>query len=249
MIREHPSPSAPKHSLPLMRTCYPLPQGERSIGGAALPRSCCDVKFSCRCAKFAQQCDMPHATPPPKHRQFASLMRFDSTKAEEMLWQQIKNRQIAKRKFRRQVPLKGFIVDFVCFEAKLVIEVDGSQHAENDRDGRRDTVLTGGDRARSCGPTDCIGARNNGSMTPTPPLTPPFEKTAAIASRRAAGESPPFSFCPELGNAKASRPRISDHMTDQLNALVQAAGQAANAGRWDEAGSTVATSLMEKMLI
>jgi very-short-patch-repair endonuclease len=84
---------------------------------------------------------MPHAKPPDVHRKFARKMRFDSTKAEEMLWQQLKNRQIEKHKFRRQVPLKGFIVDFICFEARLVIEVDGSQHAESESDIRRDAVL------------------------------------------------------------------------------------------------------------
>lgn len=84
---------------------------------------------------------MPHAKPPEAHRTFARKMRFDSTKAEEVLWQQLKNRQIEKHKFRRQVPLEGFIVDFVCFEAKLVIEVDGGQHAGSERDVRRDAVL------------------------------------------------------------------------------------------------------------
>ena len=68
-------------------------------------------------------------------------MRFDSTKAEEMLWQQLKNRQIGGHKFRRQVPLKGYILDFVCFDAKLVIEVDGSQHAESAKDAERDGIL------------------------------------------------------------------------------------------------------------
>jgi very-short-patch-repair endonuclease len=84
---------------------------------------------------------MPHYQPPTKHRKFARDMRYDSTKAEEMLWQQLKNRQIENHKFRRQVPLKGFILDLVCLEAKLVIEVDGSQHAESESDLRRDALL------------------------------------------------------------------------------------------------------------
>lgn len=68
-------------------------------------------------------------------------MRVGSTKAEEMLWQQLKGRRIGGAKFRRQVPLKGFILDFVCFEQKLVIEVDGAQHAESQPDLRRDSIL------------------------------------------------------------------------------------------------------------
>lgn len=84
---------------------------------------------------------MPHANPPDKHRKFARAMRFDSTKAENMLWQQIKNRQMDGHKFRRQVPLKGYILDFVCFEPRLIIEVDGSQHAESARDEVRDALF------------------------------------------------------------------------------------------------------------
>ena len=58
-----------------------------------------------------------------------------------MLWQQLRNRQMMTAKFRRQVPLKGYILDFVCFEAKLIVEVDGSQHAESARDQLRDAVF------------------------------------------------------------------------------------------------------------
>jgi very-short-patch-repair endonuclease len=44
-------------------------------------------------------------------------------------------------KFRRQVPIGGAIVDFVCYERRLVIEVDGGQHSENARDKLRDAEL------------------------------------------------------------------------------------------------------------
>ena len=44
-------------------------------------------------------------------------------------------------KFRRQVPFQRFILDFVCFERRFIIEIDGSQHAESKRDTARDTVL------------------------------------------------------------------------------------------------------------
>jgi very-short-patch-repair endonuclease len=81
---------------------------------------------------------MHHRNPPATHRKFARAMRDDSTKAENMLWQQLRNRQMDGHKFRRQVPVDGYILDFVCFEAKLIIEVDGGQHSESRRDAVRD---------------------------------------------------------------------------------------------------------------
>jgi very-short-patch-repair endonuclease len=68
-------------------------------------------------------------------------MRNESTKAENMLWQQLRNRQMDGHKFRRQVPLDGYILDFACLEAKLIVEVDGSQHAESKRDEARDAYF------------------------------------------------------------------------------------------------------------
>ncbi|PLP59002.1 hypothetical protein CYK37_10870 [Mesorhizobium loti] len=74
----------------------------------------------------------------PSRRGFARKMRADATKAENLLWQALRNRQLDGLKFKRQVPLDGYILDFVCFEARLIIEVDGSQHADSQRDAVRD---------------------------------------------------------------------------------------------------------------
>jgi adenine-specific DNA-methyltransferase len=52
------------------------------------------------------------------------------TDAERTLWRHLRLRQFAGYKFRRQQPIGNYIVDFVCFEKKLVIELDGSQHSE-----------------------------------------------------------------------------------------------------------------------
>jgi very-short-patch-repair endonuclease len=79
-----------------------------------------------------------HRNVPPPHRAFARAMRTDSTKAENVLWQALRGKQLEGLKFRRQVPLDGYIVDFVCFEARLIIEVDGGQHSESQRDKVRD---------------------------------------------------------------------------------------------------------------
>jgi very-short-patch-repair endonuclease len=60
------------------------------------------------------------------------------TDAERKLWFALRDRRFARFKFRRQVPIGPFIVDFVCFEARLVIEIDGGQHADSLADKRRD---------------------------------------------------------------------------------------------------------------
>ena len=70
----------------------------------------------------------------------ARQMRKEMTKYEKMLWFKISNKQLGV-KFRKQVPLLNmYIADFVCFEKKLIIEIDGSQHASGD-DLTRDKIL------------------------------------------------------------------------------------------------------------
>ncbi|WP_367226975.1 endonuclease domain-containing protein [Mesorhizobium sp.] len=54
------------------------------------------------------------------------------TEAEDRLWHELRDRRLDRIKFRRQVPIGKYIADFVCFEAGLVVEIDGSQHAELD---------------------------------------------------------------------------------------------------------------------
>ena len=74
----------------------------------------------------------------------ARRMRSGATSAERVLWRELRNRQIAGFRFRRQVVLCGFIADFACYEAKLVIEVDGATHStteEIERDAARDSQL------------------------------------------------------------------------------------------------------------
>ncbi|MGH8064735.1 MAG: endonuclease domain-containing protein [Candidatus Entotheonellia bacterium] len=61
-------------------------------------------------------------------RSRAKWLRKNATDAEHMLGQHLRLRQCAGYKFRRQQPLGNFIVDFVCLEKRLVIEVDGGQH-------------------------------------------------------------------------------------------------------------------------
>jgi adenine-specific DNA-methyltransferase len=68
-------------------------------------------------------------------------LRKSQTDAEAILWSQLRARQIAGRKFRRQVPLLGYIADFACFEAKLIVKL-GGQHAEQvEKDEKRTREL------------------------------------------------------------------------------------------------------------
>jgi len=60
----------------------------------------------------------------------ARELRRNPTDAERRLWQELRRRQIRGVKFRRQQPIGNFIVDFVSFEPRIIIEVDGGQHAE-----------------------------------------------------------------------------------------------------------------------
>jgi very-short-patch-repair endonuclease len=69
----------------------------------------------------------------------ARSLRGNATSAERRLWQGLRRRQSGGFKFRRQVTLGGFIADFVCFEALMVIEVDGATHS-TDREVARDAA-------------------------------------------------------------------------------------------------------------
>jgi very-short-patch-repair endonuclease len=77
--------------------------------------------------------NFPNAKPPldPRLLSFARSMRHDQTDAETKLWSLIRNPRLAGFKFRRQVPIGGYIVDFYCHEACLAIELDSGQHNDD----------------------------------------------------------------------------------------------------------------------
>ena len=58
-------------------------------------------------------------------------LRQNQTDTESILWHYLRNRSLNNIKFRRQVPIGKYIADFVCMEKRLVVELDGSQHLEN----------------------------------------------------------------------------------------------------------------------
>ena len=59
---------------------------------------------------------------------FARNLRRNQTEAEKLLWGSLRNKRFQDLKFRRQAPMGRFVVDFVCHDRKLVIEIDGGQH-------------------------------------------------------------------------------------------------------------------------
>src|SRR5687767_138520 len=68
----------------------------------------------------------------PRHHNLsrARTLRKEPTDAERRLWKRLRYRQADGVKFRRQRPIGNYIADFVCLEAMLIVEVDGSQHAD-----------------------------------------------------------------------------------------------------------------------
>ena len=82
---------------------------------------------------------------PNRLKPIARKLRTSATSAERCLWNGVRREQIGGFRFRRQVILNGFVVDFACYEARLVIEVDGATHstdAERARDATRSAALT-----------------------------------------------------------------------------------------------------------
>ena len=72
----------------------------------------------------------------------ARLLRKNQTDVERLLWKHLRNRQLENQKFRRQLPIEPYLVDFACIELKLIIELDGGQHADQiDYDEQRSLFL------------------------------------------------------------------------------------------------------------
>ena len=66
----------------------------------------------------------------PKTRARARALRRDLTDAERIIWNELRAHRLNGAGFRRQTPIGPYIVDFICHEAKLVVELDGGQHSE-----------------------------------------------------------------------------------------------------------------------
>ncbi len=74
-------------------------------------------------------------------RAFAKALRQNLTDAEQLLWRQLRGHRLAGHKFRRQQPLGPYVVDFIHFGARLIVEADGGQHNGSEGDAARDAWL------------------------------------------------------------------------------------------------------------
>lgn len=72
---------------------------------------------------------------------FAKKLRQQMTAAERRLWYRLRAHRFGTLKVKRQVPIGPYIVDFACLRHKLIIELDGGQHADNAQDIERDAWL------------------------------------------------------------------------------------------------------------
>jgi very-short-patch-repair endonuclease len=71
----------------------------------------------------------------------AQTLRAASTEAEKKLWRRLRDHRLGGAKFMRQSPIGPYYADFVCRACKLVVELDGSQHADSAYDDKRDAIL------------------------------------------------------------------------------------------------------------
>ncbi|MDX8456629.1 DUF559 domain-containing protein [Mesorhizobium sp. VK9D] len=76
---------------------------------------------------------MGHDRVPSRQRKNAKSMRRAMTDAELKLWNELRAHRLMGMSFRRQVPIGPYIVDFACSSHRLIVEVDGSQHAQAER--------------------------------------------------------------------------------------------------------------------
>jgi len=106
---------------------HPLPQGEKKGNAHLLPSPLAGEGG--RATARPDEGDSLH---------FARKLRKNMTDAERKLWSALKDRRFESCKFRRQVPMGRYIADFVCFERRLIVEVDGGQHSESMKDADRD---------------------------------------------------------------------------------------------------------------
>ncbi|HET7370450.1 MAG TPA: endonuclease domain-containing protein [Gammaproteobacteria bacterium] len=73
-------------------------------------------------------------------KHLARQLRLQQTDAESRLWRNLRSRNLEGYKFRRQEIIGSYIADFVCFDAKLIVELDGGQHMEQDAADRSRTA-------------------------------------------------------------------------------------------------------------
>jgi very-short-patch-repair endonuclease len=84
---------------------------------------------------------MPHRVIAKRTRTNARSLRGSMTEAEKRIWFRLRAHRLNGASFRRQFPIGPKIVDFVCLDARLIVEIDGGQHSDSQHDKARDTWL------------------------------------------------------------------------------------------------------------
>ncbi|MBB4194852.1 very-short-patch-repair endonuclease [Rhizobium aethiopicum] len=128
----------------------------------------------------------------PKTTARARSLRQSDNDAEGKLWHELRDRRLNGHKFVRQLPIGPYFADFACRELRLVIEIDGSQHADNRRDGIRDTFMTNNGWS-------VVRFRNVDVLSALPSV---LETIVAICDGRLAArvEATDLRFFPAVGN-------------------------------------------------
>ena len=117
MIKSDPSPTSPKQRATKALVSSPS-RGEEGDGPQRQPG------YSKRTLRLAKQ------------------LRREMTSQDMLLWKHLRDRWLGGFNFRDQQPIGPFVSDFACLKEKLIVEGDGSQHADIDYDKRRDEFLT-----------------------------------------------------------------------------------------------------------
>ena len=80
--------------------------------------------------------------PHPHLQNNARSLRTNQTEAEKFVWSRLRRKRLGHKFIRQHILLNKYIVDFICLEKRLIIEIDGGQHCESTSDQKRDNLLT-----------------------------------------------------------------------------------------------------------
>ena len=123
----------------------------------------------------------------PRLRARAKTMRSNQTDAEHRLWQILRAKRLDGYKFKRQVPIDHYIVDFVCLRERLIVEADDGQHGK-EADAERDTYLVAqGFRLLRFWNNDIFGNEDGGITRIIQALTAPLPNPSPAEGRGALG--------------------------------------------------------------
>jgi len=93
------------------------------------------------CAAISDWLVSSMAVDPKRLRAHAKTMRHELVVTERFLWRLLRDRRLEGLKFRRQVPIGGYVADFLCLRHRLIVEADGPFHENSDHDLERDAWL------------------------------------------------------------------------------------------------------------